>query len=85
MQIEVPQIDPTLWRRLNIEAKHRGITVSDLLQNAIHHYLEIKPSQTIVSGSSNLRRLAGTWTEEEAEEFERNTAYFSQIDHDIWT
>jgi hypothetical protein len=30
-------------------------------------------------------RLAGTWTKEEAEEFERNIEWTTRIDEDMWT
>ena len=84
MQIEVPQIDPTLWRRLNIEAKHRGKSTTELLQEALYQYLDIRPIRTEPNDSSNLRRLAGTWSKEEAEEFERNIEWTTRIDEDMW-
>ena len=34
--------------------------------------------------TNGLERFAGTWTEEEFEEFERNTAVFSVIDEELW-
>ena len=33
---------------------------------------------------SDLDHLAGTWSREEAAEFERNTAVFEQVDEDLW-
>ena len=85
MQIEVPQIDPTLWKRVNIEAKHRGTSATELLQEALYQYLGIKPIQPQPHDSSNLRRLAGTWSKEEAEEFESNIEWTTRIDEDMWT
>jgi hypothetical protein len=35
MQIEVPQIDPTLWKRFSLEARHWGTEVSELLSEAL--------------------------------------------------
>jgi hypothetical protein len=34
--------------------------------------------------SNGLAKLAGGWTKADAEEFERNTASFSDIDPEIW-
>ena len=33
----------------------------------------------------DLSDLAGTWSDEEAQEFEANTRVFDQIDDEIWT
>ncbi|MEO0583828.1 MAG: hypothetical protein AAFV78_14680 [Bacteroidota bacterium] len=86
MRIEVPQIDPTLWLRLNIEAKHRGIHPSILLSQALQQFLGIS-NQEISQKEEEDRifaRLAGTWTQEDVDEFEQNTEDFRQIDPDIW-
>ena len=32
----------------------------------------------------NVNRLAGTWTEEQANEFDRAVASFNQVDEDLW-
>jgi hypothetical protein len=32
----------------------------------------------------DLDHLAGTWSQEEAAEFERNTAVFEKVDEEIW-
>jgi plasmid stability protein len=34
--------------------------------------------------SNGLARLAGTWTEEEYREFEKNVAPFEEIDPELW-
>ncbi len=86
MRIEVPQIDPTLWLRLNIEAKHRGTNPSMLLSQALQQFLGI-PDRELSRKEEEDRiftRLAGTWTQEDADEFERNTEDFRQIDPEIW-
>lgn len=84
MKREVPQIDPALWLRLNIEAKHRGLAVSELLLEALHQFLGLPSTQSLAEKPSDFDRLAGTWTQEEAAEFERNTAAFDNIDPAMW-
>jgi hypothetical protein len=32
----------------------------------------------------DVKRLAGTWTKEQADEFDRAVASFGQIDEDLW-
>lgn len=84
MRLEIPQIDPSLWLRLNIEARHRGLDVSDLLVEALQQFLGLSSVKQSVSTPSNLERLAGTWSQEEAEEFDRNTEAFGRVDPDMW-
>jgi len=36
------------------------------------------------SQDNGLKKLAGTWSQEEFLEFERNTAVFDQIDERLW-
>lgn len=33
---------------------------------------------------NGLDKLAGSWSQEEFEEFEKNTAVFEQIDEELW-
>lgn len=84
MGIEIPQIDPTLWLRLNIEAKHRGLDISELLQEALRQFLGLPFKRQSKQQASSFDRLAGTWTQEDAKEFERNTEAFGKIDSDLW-
>ena len=87
MQIEVPQIDPTLWKRLCIEAKHRGTDPSTLLSQALQQFLGITHQPPVSAEDEHnhlFERLAGTWTQEEVEEFERNTEWSRRIDPELW-
>jgi len=84
MRIEIPQMDPTLWLRFSLEAKHRGTDVSTLLSDVLRLYLGMGQSIPAQAPTSNLSRLAGTWSKEEAEEFERNIEWTTQIDSDLW-
>jgi hypothetical protein len=84
MKQNLLQIDPSLWLRLRIEAKHRGTHVSELISEALKQFLGISVPLKMASQSSNIETLAGTWTAEDAMEFERNTEAFGQIDEDMW-
>lgn len=81
MRQETPHIDPSLLLRLEIEAKHRGMDVSELLKKAIQQFLgsHSRNEQNIPKDPSKLEQLAGTWTQEEFEEFNRNTKSFGEI------
>ncbi|MEL7533072.1 MAG: hypothetical protein AAFN10_17275 [Bacteroidota bacterium] len=82
MKIEIPQIDPTLWRRLEIEALHRGVKVSDLVLTALQQFLGVKTEKP--NSTAGLAQLAGKWTEAESQTFEQHTSYFNQIDPELW-
>ena len=77
---------PSLLLRLQIEAKHRGMDVSELLKEAIQQFLgsQSRKKQSSSKKSSKLEELAGTWTQEEFEEFNRNTKSFGEIDQEMW-
>ena len=85
MRLNIPQIDPTLWQRLTIEARHRGLAISDLVAQALRQFLGLAQRKPAIEPETSLDQLAGTWTEEEAQEFEQNTQQFNQIDPDLWT
>ena len=84
MKLDIPQIDPSLWLRLKLEAKHRGLEVSDLLVEALYQFLGLSYKKQILSKESNLDRPAGTSTKEDAKEFELNTEGFGKIDEEMW-
>ena len=45
----------------------------------------VEGASLMIDGSTDdLDALAGTWTKEDVEEFERNTAQFREIDEDLW-
>lgn len=52
-------------------------TVVQLLQRALGIGAEVPPS-------NGLRRLAGSWSEEEFAEFERAVTDFERVDEDAW-
>ena len=81
MRPKIP-IDPSLLLRLEIEAKHHGLEVSELLKEAIQQFFGIRVRNN--KNSSKLKELAGTWTQEEFEEFNRNAKSFGKIDQEMW-
>ncbi|MEM6767859.1 MAG: hypothetical protein AAF655_23185 [Bacteroidota bacterium] len=84
MKIELPHIDKSLWNRLKLEAKHRGMDVSDLFHKALLDFFNDSEDIGKESQKSNFNSLAGTWSEEDAKEFENNTTSFREIDPEMW-
>lgn len=79
--LTVRGVDTTLARALSREQRRQkkslNRTVLDLLRKALGL------SET-GEFSNGLGRFGGTWTEEEFQEFQRNTAMFEQIDEELW-
>jgi hypothetical protein len=80
--LTVRGVDAALSKALTSERKRKGAslnqTVIDLLRRALglrHESAEF---------DNGLGRFAGTWTEEQFREFERNTASFGEIDEELW-
>lgn len=65
--------NPELEARLQAETTRRGVRLEDLALEALETTFARRKYR-------NLDFLIGTWTAEEAEEFERNTAVFNTID-----
>ena len=71
------RVERAIRRRAAEEHKSINRTIAELLQQALG----------IDEGTEKQRHLsdlAGTWSQAEAEEFERATAAFEQIDEQIW-
>ena len=76
-------LDDKVLARLKRQAEQEGGSLNSLvlrlLQNAG------APAQlNALKKFDDLDALAGTWSEEEAQAFERNTAAFAEIDEALW-
>ncbi|MEK7467591.1 MAG: hypothetical protein AAB074_09280 [Planctomycetota bacterium] len=80
--LTVRGVDPVLARALASERTRKGTslnqTVIDLLRKALGLGIARKEFD------NGLGRFAGTWSEEQFQEFQRNTASFGEIDEDLW-
>ena len=78
--LTVRDLPKPLATALDRESRRRGVslnqTVKDLLARALG--LESK------AFDNGLGDLAGTWDEGELQQFERDTAMFSQVDEELW-
>ena len=79
------------WLKRRAGAHHRSINreVLHILQSmadgGFSDSIDLGGAQLALDGAHHdLDTLAGTWTAEEAAEFEANTAAFRQIDEDMW-
>ncbi len=71
-----------LARELEREKQRRGKSLNQLAIDLLKESLGLDPER---KRSNGLAELAGNWTDEELQEFERATAQFEQIDEELWT
>jgi len=74
--------DEELAHALKATSRRRGVSVNRLILETLRETIlgEGKPKRR----HDDLDRLAGTWTEEEAETFERAVAGFEELDNSLW-
>ena len=81
--ITIRGIDEELEKKLRAAAHENGDSINSTLLKLIRRGLGLdkqQPYQTF----HDLDDLAGTWTEEDEEEFMAVQAGFSKIDQDLW-
>jgi plasmid stability protein len=76
-------IDEKTAEALKERAKSEGTSVNAVTLRILRESLGLdKRKRNVIY--NDLDHLAGTWTREEAAEFERNTAVFEKVDEEIW-
>ena len=83
--LKLEDMEPDLEEKLEQLARQQGVPIEraalTLLRQATG--LEADKPRGIVGNSMD--HLIGTWTAEEAEEFNRSVEVFEQIDESLWT
>jgi hypothetical protein len=62
------------------ESRRRGVSLNQIVKDLLSRALGLE-SKVLDNG---LGDLAGTWEDAELEQFERDTALFSQVDEELW-
>ena len=76
-------IDKQTAEALKERALREGTSVNAVTLRLLRESLGLEKRKRSAT-FSDLDHLAGTWSGEEAAEFERNTAVFEQVDEDLW-
>jgi plasmid stability protein len=76
-------IDEKTAEALKEKAKREGNSVNAVTLRLLRESLGLEKKKRNVI-YTDLDYLAGTWSREEAADFERNTAVFEKVDEDIW-
>lgn len=76
-------LDERALARLKHQAEQEGSSLNSLVLRLLQR--ADAPVQTgALKKFDDLDALAGTWSAEEAQEFERNTAAFAEVDPALW-
>ncbi|BCR04850.1 hypothetical protein DESUT3_19190 [Desulfuromonas versatilis] len=76
-------IDEKTAEALKQRAQQEGTSVNAVTLRLIRESLGLDKKKRVVT-YSDLGHLAGTWSKEDAAEFERNTAVFEKVDEELW-
>ena len=82
--INVPELELETLSKLKAMAKKENTSVNALVLRLLDRGLEFSPKKPQYQRYEDLSELAGVWTQQEAEEFEANTASFGNIDPEQW-
>ena len=79
--LSIRHVPPELARALDDEKRRRGISLNQVVLDLLSQAVGLGKARR---RSNGLRRYAGTWTQEEFEEFEKAIEDFEQIDEELW-
>ncbi|MBN2494601.1 MAG: hypothetical protein JXR96_08440 [Deltaproteobacteria bacterium] len=80
-QLTVRNVPARLAKLLDAERRRRRKSLNQTVLDLLCQALGLTPDAAYDNG---LRRLSGTWSEEEFNEFEEHTSIFEQIDYELW-
>ena len=77
----IRNVSTELAKALEAERRRRGLSLNRTVLLLMQEALGVSSGR---SRSNGLRRLAGSWSENEFRDFERAVAPFARIDEDLW-
>jgi hypothetical protein len=81
--LTITQLDNTATEWIEREAQHTGMSVEAVVRQPIYRGLEVERQKARRQRHHDLDALAGTWSAEEADEFNHTIADSNQIDPGI--
>ena len=80
--LTVRNVTPILADALEEKKKRLGVSMNSTVIHLLSESLNLNSHSR--KWTNGLEKLAGGWSEEEFQEFERNTADLRTIDEDLW-
>ena len=82
--ITIQNIDESTAKWLSDEAERRGMSIDAVVLQLIHNGIGMEHKRAQVQTYHDLDSLAGTWSDEEMEEFLNAIADFDRVDEQLW-
>ena len=82
--LTITELDTATTAWIDQEVQRSGTTVEVVVRRLIYRGLEIEKKAADQQLWHDLDNLAGTWSAEEAAEFQQATAQFDEIDPALW-
>jgi hypothetical protein len=82
--ITIHRLDDASAEWIEEQASQRGVDKETFVVQLIHRGIDLEQKKAQLPTYHDLDALAGTWSEEDAAEFDRATASFRQIDEELW-
>ena len=83
-QITISNIDDTVIKRLQAEAKKHGSDFNTYIIQLLKNSIGLKDQKIKNKNQNTIEFLAGTWSNEDYENFISNTSDFGKIDDSLW-
>ena len=77
-------LDGQTLARLKQQAEQEGSSLNGLVLRLLRGSAPASPSSNSLRKFDDLDALAGTWSEEDAQNFERHTSAFAEVDPALW-
>lgn len=81
--ISVRGVEDKALRKLKETARRRGISLNRLIADMLNEGTGGKQTVAPIE-HDDLDRLAGTWSAQDAREFQEATTTFAQVDEELW-
>lgn len=82
--IELTNVDNVIFERLSFEAEKQGIDLKTLILTLIRKSLGLEKINDKNEDYHDLDYLSGTWTDQDAKDFNVHSLGFEAIDKDLW-
>ena len=82
--ITIQHLDDATAEWIEEQATQRGTDKETVVLQLIQRGLDLEQKKTALPKYHDLDTLAGTWSEQEATEFDRTTASLRQVDEELW-
>ncbi|MCF8303808.1 MAG: hypothetical protein K9I94_11080 [Bacteroidales bacterium] len=83
-QITISNIDNKVLEELKKEADKEGKDLNSFILKILYNKVGKEDEEVQNEELSEIKKLAGTWSDEEYEEFIKNTQGLRQIDMELW-